>query len=98
MRLMGAKMVKPTKLELENRVRQWKKKDRKENIRLEFKLKVDLSTIGAKAEFIRDVIAVANTEGELPRSEGFLVIGFRNCALLDIERERFAGAEFRQAL
>ncbi|PYP91842.1 MAG: hypothetical protein DMG65_05945 [Candidatus Angelobacter sp. Gp1-AA117] len=98
MRLMGAKMLKPTKLELENRVRQWIKKNRKENIRLEFKLKVDLSTIGAKAEFIRDVIALANSEGEIPRSEGHLVIGFRNGELFDIESERYDGAKFGQLL
>ena len=48
----------------------WIKKNKKEDSRLEFKLRIDLGTPAAKAEFIRDVIALANSEGEYPRKAG----------------------------
>jgi hypothetical protein len=59
-------MVEPVKADLEAHVRLRIKKNKKENSRLAFKLKVDLGTPGAKAEFIRDVIALANSEGAPP--------------------------------
>jgi hypothetical protein len=65
---------------------------------LNSKLRVDLSTPGAKAEFIRDVIALANSEGECPRSEGHLVIGFRNGQRHDVKNENYDGARFGQIL
>ena len=89
-------MFKDAKLEIADRVRQWMKKNKKENSRLEFKLKVDLNTIGAKAEFIRDVIALANSGGEDLRSDGYLVIGFRNGEYFDIQSEHYEGAKFGQ--
>jgi hypothetical protein len=91
-------MLKSTELQLEDKIRIWMKKNKKENSRLEFKLKVDLSTKGAKAEFIRDVIALANSEGEYPRSDGYLVIGFRNGEYFDIQSEHYEGAKFGQLL
>jgi len=95
---MGNRMYKKAEPEIEDKIRLWMKKSKKENSRLEFKLKIDLSTIGAKAEFIRDVIALANSEGEYPRSDGYLVIGFRNGKYFDIQREHYEGAKFGQLL
>ncbi len=84
--------------DLESQIWLWIKKNKKENSRLEFKLRVDLSTPGAKAEFIRDVIALANSEGECPRSEGHLIIGFRNGQRHDVKNEHYDGARFGQIL
>ena len=91
-------MAAPTQSDTESQVRLWIKKHKKENSRLEFKLKVDLSTSGAKAQFIRDVIALANSEGENPRSEAHLVIGFKNGKFHDIKNEHHDGATFGQIL
>jgi hypothetical protein len=91
-------MAQPVKTDLEIRVRLWVKKNEKENSRLEFKLKIDLSTPGAKAEFIRDVIALANSEGENPREDGHLVIGFTEGQHHDITGEHYDGARFGQIL
>jgi hypothetical protein len=77
-------MPAPITTDLESQIRLWIKNNKKENSRLEFKLKVDLSTPGAKAEFIRDVIALANSEGEVPRDDGYLVIGFKDGRYHDI--------------
>jgi len=41
---MLVQMVEPVKADLETHVRLWIKKDKKENSRLEFRLKVDLGT------------------------------------------------------
>lgn len=83
---------------LESKVRLWTRNNKKENSRLEFKLKVDLSTPGAKAEFIRDVIALANSEGEAPRTDAHLVIGFKDGRHHDIATEHYNGATFRELL
>src|ERR1051326_7402337 len=91
-------MAEPIKTELETRVRLWIKENKKENKRLEFKLKVDVSTPGAKAEFIRDVIALANSEGEDPREDGHLVIGFKDGRFHEKEKEHYDGATFGQIL
>lgn len=48
-----------------------------ETRRVEFKLHVDLSTNDQKAEFIRDILSLANSEGESPRDPGLLIIGFK---------------------
>jgi hypothetical protein len=81
----AAEMPTPPKTEIESQVRQWIKRNKKENCRLEFKQRIDLSTAGAKAEFIRDVIALANSEGECPRNDSHLVVGFRNGKCYDIQ-------------
>jgi len=91
-------MAQPVKTDLETQVRLWIKKNRKENSRLEFKLRVDLSTPGAKAEFIRDVIALANSEGDNPRDGGHLVIGFKNGKHRDVQPEHYDGARFGELL
>jgi hypothetical protein len=83
---------------LEQRIRGWIAKKVKENSRLEFKLRVALDTAGAKAEFIRDMIALANSEGEFPRADGYLVIGCKNGKHYDVASEHYDGATFGQIL
>lgn len=87
-----------TQTDTERQVRLWIKKNKKENSRLEFKLRVDVTTAATKAEFIRDVISLANSEGEDPRTEGYLVIGFKNGKHRDIRDEHHDGARFGQIL
>ncbi len=74
------------------------KRNATENNRLEFKLRIDLSGPGAKAELVRDVIALANSEGEWPREEGYLVVGFKNGTCHDVTQEHYDDATFRQIL
>lgn len=90
-------MAVPLK-DLEEQVRFWIKKNVKENNRLEFKLRIDVTAPGAKAEFIRDVIALANSEGEYPREDAHLVIGFNEGHIQDVRHERYDGARFGQIL
>jgi hypothetical protein len=91
-------MGSPAKNGIEIQIRRWLRTNKKENSRLEFKQRIDLSTAGAKAEFIRDVIALANSEGESPREHGHLVVGFRNGRWFDIRGEHYDGATFGQIL
>lgn len=91
-------MPAPTQTALENQIRLWIKQNKKENSRLEFKWQVDVSTPDDKAEFIRDVMALANSEGEYPRKEGYLVVGVRNGKCHDIQNEHYDGARFGQIL
>jgi len=72
--------------------------DKSENCRLEFKLKVELGSPGAKAEFIRDILSLANSEGEHPRAEGYLVVGHKKGKWHDIADEHYDGATFDQIL
>lgn len=83
---------------IEAQVRQWMRDNKKENPRLEFKLLVDVGTISAKAEFIRDVIALANSEGERPRDDGLLVIGYKNGKYQDVASVHYDGATFGQII
>lgn len=83
---------------LEADIRRWIKKNKKEDKRLEFKQRVDLSAKGAKAEFIRDVIALANSDGECPREDGHLVLGFNNGKIFDTSGEHYDGAKFSQII
>jgi hypothetical protein len=69
----AVEMANPIKTDLERQVRLWIRKNAKESSRLEFKLKLYIGTPGAKAEFIRDVIALANSEGETPREDGHTI-------------------------
>jgi hypothetical protein len=87
-----------TSLNLESQIWLWIKQNKKEGGRLEFKLRIDLGTFGAKAEFIRDVIAIANSDGEYPRSEAYLVIGFRDGVRMDVKNDHYDGARFGQLL
>src|ERR1700730_2322492 len=84
--------------DIEGQIRLWIKKNKRQNSRLEFKLRVDLGTPGAKAEFIRDVIALANSEGEDPRDDGHLVVGFKDGRHHDIASDHYDGATFGQLL
>lgn len=79
-------------------MRLWIKKNKKENARLEFKLRMEVGPPAAKAEFIKDVLSLANSEGECPRSEGHLVIGFKNGKHHDVREEHYDGATFGQIL
>jgi hypothetical protein len=90
-------MAEPTKTDLESQVRLWIKKKAKETSRLEFKLRVEITTPGGKAEFLRDVLALANSEGETPREDGYLVIGFKD-GRFHGKDERYDGATFGQIL
>jgi hypothetical protein len=94
----AVQMVERTKNDLASHVRSWIRLNPKENSRLEFKLRVDLSTPGARAEFIKDVIALANSEGEAPRIEAHLVIGFKKGECRDVTPENYDGATFSQIL
>jgi hypothetical protein len=91
-------MADSAKTDLEAKVRGWTKRNRKENSRLEFKLRIPLNEAGAKAEFVRDVIALANSNGEFPRGDGHLVIGFREGQFHDVSGEGYDGAAFGQIL
>lgn len=91
-------MNAPSKTDLESQIRHWIKTNKRESRRLEFKLKIDLSTPGAKAEFIRDVIALANSEGEDPPENGYLVIGFKDGRFYESKNEHYDGATFGQLL
>jgi hypothetical protein len=90
-------MAEPIKSDLVSQLRLWIKRNAKESSRLEFKLKLDNSNPGVKAEFIRDVIALANSEGETPREDGYLVVGFKDGRFHD-KNERYEGAAFGQLL
>lgn len=91
-------MAFPAESDLKARVRHWIEQNSKETSRLEFKLKIELGTPGAKAEFIRDVIALANSEGEAPREDGHLVIGFKEGQPYKNKVEHYDGATFGQIL
>ena len=92
------KMAARAKTDLEIQVRKWITQNPKENSRLEFKQRIDHSNPAVKAEFIRDVIALANSEGEFPRHDGYLVIGFRDGKCHDIGPEGYDGAVFAEIL
>ena len=94
----AVQMTAPAQPELESQVRLWIKTNKKEDSRLEFKRRIDISTAIAKAEFIRDVIALANSEGESPRKEGHLVVGVKNGQYHDIQNENYDGATFGQII
>lgn len=83
---------------VEDKVRGWIENNSKENSRLEFKKLIPLDKAGAKAEFIRDVIALANSEGEFPRAEGYLVIGCKDGKRYDVAAHKYDGAKFGQLL
>src|SRR5258708_723976 len=84
--------------DFEEQIRLWIKKNVRENSRLEFKLRIDVTASGAKAEFIKDVIALANSEGEYPREDAHLVIGFNDSRIQDVRNERYDGARFGEIL
>jgi hypothetical protein len=89
-------MALPKPSEIEILLRGWLTSNQKEDARLEFKLCVVLSIVGAKAEFIRDVLSLANSEGESNRGCGYLVIGFRDGEYYDVRSQSYDGAKFSQ--
>jgi hypothetical protein len=70
----------------------------KETRRLEFKRVINVSMPSSKAEFIRDVISLANSEGEIPRESGYLVIGVKDGHSYGISDTYYDGATFRQLI
>jgi len=70
----------------------------RESNRLEFKLRIDLTTPNGKAEFVRDILSLANSEGEIPREPGYFVLGFKNGQISDVAGENYDGATFRDIL
>ena len=70
----------------------------KEHRRLEFKQRIELSTLNGKAEFVRDVLALANSEDEIPREPGHLVLGAKNGQVWDVTTESYDGATFRDII
>ena len=80
----------------EHFVLEWIRTRKKESKRIEFKACVDIIAPERKAEFIRDVISLANSEGEQPRDPGYLVIGCKDGRTFDVTSSHFDGANFRQ--
>jgi Transposase DDE domain len=93
----AVEMAEPIKTDLGSQVSLWIRKNAKESSRLEFKLKLEIGTPGGKAEFIRDVIALAYSEGETPREDGYLVVGFKDGRFHNKD-EHYDGATFGQIL
>jgi len=89
-------MVLPKPSEIEILLRGWLAANQKEDARLEFKLRVELSTVGGKAEFIRDMLSLTNSDGEFNRGYGYLVIGFREGEYYDVRSQSYDGAKFSQ--
>lgn len=67
----------------------------KENSRLEFKERVELTSTSGKGEFVRDVLALANSAGEIPRELGHLVIGVAKTSTPGIPLGIYDGATLR---
>jgi hypothetical protein len=67
----------------------------KENGRLEFKERIELTSTSGKAEFVRDVLALANSEGEIPREIAHLVIGVGQTSIPGIPLGTYDGATLR---
>ncbi len=76
----------------EKRLRELIRKDTKETRRIEFKQRLVLDTPSAKAEFVRDVIALANSEGEVPRQPAWYVIGVKRGKVFDVSSGHLDGA------
>jgi hypothetical protein len=83
---------------LEEQIQIWIRKNVKATSRLEFKLRIELTTPAGKAEFIKDVIALANSGGEYPRDDTYLVIGFNDGQIQDVRQEHYDGGSFGQML
>jgi hypothetical protein len=83
---------------LEMTVRRWMKENKKEGPRLEFKQRIEVNVPGAKAEFIRDVLSLANSDGAYPREDAYLVLGYRDGVRYDIQHEHYDGSVFSQIL
>jgi hypothetical protein len=69
-----------------------------ENQRLEFKKRIELRMAAGKAEFVRDAIALANSDNESPRDQGLIVLGVKKGKVFDISSEHYDGATFREII
>lgn len=67
----------------------------KENSRLEFKERIELTSTSGKAEFVRDVLGLANSEGEIPREVAHLVLGVGETLTIGTPLGIYDGATLR---
>lgn len=74
------------------------KENKTENQRLEFKKRIELQAAAGKAEFVRDSIALANSDNESPRYPGYLIVGVKKGKVFDISSENYDGATFREIM
>jgi hypothetical protein len=72
------------------------KESETESQRLEFKKRIELRAPAGKAEFIRDSIALLNSDNESPRYPGYLIVGVKKGKVFDISSENYDGATFRE--
>jgi hypothetical protein len=91
-------MARRTRNDLRIKILDYIKNDAKETARLEYKREIDISDRDNKAEFIRDVIAIANSEGELPRETGYLVLGYWHGQLFDVSSKRYEASHFGKVI
>jgi hypothetical protein len=68
---------------------------KKETALLEFKAKLDVRTDSGKAEFIRDVLSLANSE-EQAANTSHMLIGIKGAKFFEIESLGLDGATFNQ--
>jgi hypothetical protein len=83
---------------LEKKILAYLRRNAKETARLEYKREVDLSDVDRRAELIRDVISLANSEGESPRSPGYLVLGFCEGEYFDVGPKKYEASKFGKIL
>src|SRR5215813_2620477 len=79
-------------------VRQLLKPGKVEGPRLELKRELVLMPAGRRAEFIRDVLSLANSEGEYPREKAYMVIGVKDGTLIDTSALNLDGAQLGQIM
>jgi hypothetical protein len=91
-------MARLQQTDLEKTIFDCLKRNSKETARLEYKREVDVSDRIRKAEFVRDVIALANSEGEIPRKPGHLVLGFLDGEFFDVRPKKYEASHFGKVL
>lgn len=69
-----------------------------EGPRLELKRELVMMPLARRAEFIRDVLSLANSEGEYPRERAYFVIGVKDGTLLDTSALNLDGAQLGQIM
>jgi hypothetical protein len=81
-----------------NRLVRLLRENQAENSRIEFKRELQLSDVERKAEFVRDIISLANSEGEIPREAGLLIVGVKDGKFVDTSSQHLDGATFGQII
>jgi hypothetical protein len=79
-------------------VRQLLKPGKVEGPRLELKRELVLTPVAKRAEFIRDLLSLANSEGEYPRENAYLVLGVKDGMLTDTSALNLDGAQLGQIM